>query len=87
MLSLQALGYDGPVGDPQLIEGTLAGRALARGDVVTSGGRPTAVWLPLTEGSERVGVLELTHSRWDDDAEALAAPVAQLLLISKRRWL
>lgn len=89
MLSLQALGDDGPVGDPQLIEGTLAGRALARGDVVTSGETPTAVWLPLTEGSERVGVLELTHSRWDDDAAALAAPVAQLfvlLLISKRRY-
>lgn len=89
MLSLQALGDDGPVGDPQLIEGTLAGRALARGDVVTSGGGPTAVWLPLTEGSERVGVLELTHSRWDDDAAALAGPIAQLLvllLISKRRY-
>jgi serine phosphatase RsbU (regulator of sigma subunit) len=89
MLSLQVLGDDGPVGDPQLIEGTLAGRALARGEVVTSGGGPTAVWLPLTEGGERFGVLELTHSHWDDDTAALAASVAQLLLlllISKRRY-
>lgn len=89
MISLQALGDAGPVGDPHLIQGTLAGRALAQGGVVTSGAGPTAVWLPLTEGSERVGVLELTHSRWDDDAAALAAPVARLLvllLISKRRY-
>jgi hypothetical protein len=89
LLSLQALGDDGPVGEVQSIEGTLAGRSLAHDDVVTSGTDPTVVYVPLTEGTERVGVLELSHSRWDDDAAALAAPVAQLLvllLISKRRY-
>jgi hypothetical protein len=89
LLSLEVLGDDGPVGETQLIEGTLAGRALARSAVVTSGTDPTVVWVPLTEGSERVGVLELTHSSWDDDAAALVGPVAQLLvllLISKRRY-
>ena len=89
LLSLQALGDDGPVGEAQSIEGTLAGRALAQGEVVASGTDPTVVYVPLTEGAERVGVLELSHSRWDDDAAALAGPVAQLLvllLISKRRY-
>ena len=89
LLSLQALGDDGPVGEAQPIEGTMAGRALAQGEVVTSGTDPTVVYVPLTEGAERSGVLELSHSRWDDDAAALAGPVAQLLvllLVSKRRY-
>ena len=89
LLSLQALGDNGPVGEPQPIEGTLAGRALARGAVLTSGTDPTIVYVPLTEGTERVGVLELAHRDWNDDAVALAGPIAQLLvllLISKRRY-
>ena len=89
LLSLQALGDDGPVGEAQSIEGTLAGRSLAHDDVVTSGTDPTIVYVPLTEGTERVGVLELSLCRWDDAAAALVGPVAQLLvllLISKRRY-
>jgi hypothetical protein len=89
LLSLQVLGDDGPVTEAQSIEGTLAGRSLAHGAVVTSGTDPTIVYVPLTEGAERVGVLELSCSQWDDDAAALAGPVAQLLvllLISKRRY-
>jgi serine phosphatase RsbU (regulator of sigma subunit) len=89
LLSLQPLGEDGPVGERQPIEGTLAGRALASGDVITSGTAPTVVEVPLTEGAERVGVLELVHSRWDDEVAALAASVAQVLvlvLVSKRRY-
>ena len=89
LLSLQPVGDEGPVGDPQPIEGTLAGRSLAHGEVVTSGADPTTVYVPLTEGIERVGVLQLTHSHWDDHAAELALAVAQLLvlvLISKRRY-
>ena len=89
LLSLQALGDDGPVGEPQLIEGTLAGRALARGEIVTAGTGPTLVWVPLTEGAERVGVLELAHSDWSDELAVLAGRVAEvlvLLVVSKRRY-
>lgn len=89
LLSLQALGDDGPVGDPRPIVGTLAGRSLAHGTVVTSGSHPTVVQVPLAEGAERIGVLELSHSRWDDGTAALVEPVARLLvllLISKRRY-
>lgn len=89
LLSLHVLGDDGPTAEPRSIQGGLAGRALAHGDVVTSGTDPTVVYVPLTEGAERVGVLELSHRHWDDGAAALAGPVAQvlvLLLISKRRY-
>lgn len=89
LLSLRALGDDGPTAEAQSIEGSFAGRALARGEVVTSGTDPTVVCVPLVEGAERIGVLELSHRCWDDEAAARAGPVSQLLvllLISKRRY-
>jgi hypothetical protein len=64
LLSLRALGDDGPMAEGQAIEGTLAGRSLARGTVITSGTDPTVGYVPLTEGAERVGVLELSHRCW-----------------------
>lgn len=89
LLSLQALGDDGPVGEPESIVGGLAGRALSHDDVFTASTDPTTVYLPLTEGAERVGVLELSHRSWNDDLAALAKPVAQMLVLllnSKRRY-
>ncbi len=86
---LQELGEDGPHGDPQPIEGTLAGRAFVRDEVVVSGSEPTLVWVPLAEGSERLGVLELSCESWTDDVRAALAPVVRVLvlvLISKRRY-
>ena len=75
-----------------LIEGTLAGHAFVRDEVVVSGSEPTLVWIPLTEGSERLGVLELSYveeGSWTDDVRAALAPVVRVLvlvLISKRRY-
>lgn len=92
LLWLRALGDDGPVGDAQKISGTLAGRALSHGDVVVAGTDPTVVCVPLTEGTERAGVLQLSFTAWDADGDDVAAriePVAQmlvLLLVSKRRY-
>lgn len=46
------------------------------------------MFVPLSEGSERLGVLELAHTAWSDDLRSLLDPVARiivLLLISKRR--
>ena len=89
LLSLRALGDDGPLAESQTIEGTLAGRALAHGEVVTSGTGPTDVYVPLTEGAERVGVLRMSHRGWNEEVAARTAAVAQLLvllLISKRRY-
>jgi serine phosphatase RsbU (regulator of sigma subunit) len=90
LLSLQPLGDGTPITEARPIAGTLAGRALAHGDVVISAGTdPTIVYVPLTDGAERLGVLELSHRSWDEDAAALADPVAQLLvllLLSKSRY-
>src|SRR4051812_34130377 len=86
---LHELGEDGPTGDVQAIEGTLAGHAFVRNEVTASGTDPTVVWVPLSEGSERLGVLELTYETWTDDLRAALAPVVRVLvlvLISKRRY-
>jgi serine phosphatase RsbU (regulator of sigma subunit) len=86
---LHQLGEDGPTGDAQPIEGTLAGHAFARDEVVVSGSEPTLVWVPLSEGSERLGILELSYESWTDDVRAALAPVVRVLvlvLISKRRY-
>ena len=88
LTSLQELGDDGPEGPRQLIEGTLAGRSFATGEIVVVADPPT-VWIPLTEGSERLGVLELAHPSWSDEDRVAADAVIRLLvllLISKRRY-
>ncbi|CAN5558163.1 hypothetical protein BH10ACT1_BH10ACT1_04480 [soil metagenome] len=89
LTSLQELGEDGPTGRREPIEGTLAGRCFASGETVVTGSRPTLVLVPLSEGSERLGVLELTHPQWSGHLEAMLAPVIRVLvlvLISKRRY-
>src|SRR5690606_27221168 len=89
LTSLQELGEDGPSGRRDQIEGTLAGRCFATGDIVVHGSDPTMVYVPLAEGSERLGVLELEHPGWTEDHEAVVGPVVRILvlvLISKRRY-
>jgi serine phosphatase RsbU (regulator of sigma subunit) len=89
LLSLQELGGEGPRGPSQLIEGTLAGRCFASGEIVVAGHDPATVFVPLAEGSERLGVLELTLPAWSEDLRAVVAPVVRVLvlvLISKRRY-
>lgn len=88
LTSLQELGDDGPDGPRQLIAGTLAGRSFAAEEIVVIDD-PPRVWLPLAEGSERLGVLELDHPSWSDAHGAAAEPIVRLLvllLISKRRY-
>ncbi|HEX2574982.1 MAG TPA: PP2C family protein-serine/threonine phosphatase [Aquihabitans sp.] len=88
LTSLQPLGQDGPTGPRQSIGGTLAGRCFATGQVVT-GDRGATVWVPLTEGSERLGVLEVVHPRWSEVPIGVVEPVIRILvltLISKRRY-
>jgi serine phosphatase RsbU (regulator of sigma subunit) len=86
---LHELGEDGPTGDARAIEGTLAGHAFVRDEVIVSRDEPTLVYVPLSEGSERLGVLELSYESWTDDERAALAPVVRVLvlvLISKRRY-
>jgi serine phosphatase RsbU (regulator of sigma subunit) len=89
LVSLHELGVDGPTGVRQSIEGTLAGRAFAAGETVVSGHDPTSVWLPLVEGTERLGVLELTHPSWNEEIRQAVGPVLRVLVLvltSKRRY-
>ena len=88
LTSLQELGDDGPDGPRQLIAGTLAGRSFAAHEIVVIDEPPT-VWIPLAEGSERLGVLELAHPTWSDEHRTAADMLVRLLvllLISKRRY-
>ena len=91
LTSLQELGDDGPTGPRQMVEGTLAGRALASAEIVVAADDDgtSKVLVPLSEGSERLGVLELVHPAWDDDLRSRLEPAVRilvLLLISKRRY-
>ncbi len=52
----QVFDAAGPMGSSYLMEGTLAGRAFAGGEMIVT---DTAWWVPLVEGTERLGVLEL----------------------------
>lgn len=58
-----------PAREDQPIEGTMAGRSFATTEFVTApstqGGR-RRVWLPVLDGTERLGVLELTVDAPDD---------------------
>lgn len=89
LTSLQPLGSDGSTAPRRLIAGTLAGRAFERGEVVVSGQGPTTIFVPLCEGSERLGVLELVHRSWDDEPANLLDAITRVLvlvLVSKRRY-
>jgi serine phosphatase RsbU (regulator of sigma subunit) len=86
---LQALENDGRVGDAYPIDGTLSGRAFASGELVVSGESPTVLWVPLSEGSERIGVLELIFDEWNGEKPANLDAVVDLLVlivVSKRRY-
>jgi serine phosphatase RsbU (regulator of sigma subunit) len=89
LTSLQELGAEGPAGARQPIEGTMAGRAFIGREVIVTGDGPVVVLVPLSEGSERLGVLELVHDSWGDELQPLLSPVTRVLalvLISKRRY-
>ncbi|UDY37629.1 PP2C family protein-serine/threonine phosphatase [Dermatobacter hominis] len=73
-------------GVPPAMEGTLAGRAFSRGETLVSGDR---VCVPVSENSERIGVLEMDHPAWEEVPEDLIDPVVRILtliLVSKRRY-
>jgi hypothetical protein len=90
LTSLQELGENGPLGPRQPIAGTMPGRCFASSEIVVSTEHdPPTVWIPLTEGSERLGVLELTHRAWSEEHRGMAAAVVRVLvlvLVSKRRY-
>lgn len=86
---LQQVDERGPVGDSHLIEGTVAGHAFATGHVEFSGADHSTLWVPLTDDSERLGVLELDFSSIIHEVPpTLDAVVSALvaILVTKRRY-
>lgn len=84
--SMRPFTSAGSLGDSFPHEGTMIGRAFASGEVVAT---DTTVWLPLVDGRERLGVLELhvldAGTHWsalhDDLSEVLV-----LMIVSMRRY-
>mgnify|MGYP003461201927 CR=1 FL=1 len=86
--SLRSLEVDGSQGASIEVEGTMAGRAFASGEVVVQGDGPTTMWVPLSDGTERIGVLE---SRFGDAREPseFSSDVVDLIvlaIVSRRRY-
>lgn len=84
------VGLDGTPAE-LAVDGTLAGRVFQRGEVCTSAAAPDSasahVWIPLVDGTERIGVLRVgapgARVAMDADLGRLAALVA-MLVVSKR---
>ncbi len=86
---LQQVDRRGHIGEPQSIAGTIAGRAFMSGQVVVSDTHPTVVSVPLVDGSNKIGVLELDYERWEGAPPALLEHVVEvfvLLLVANNRY-
>ncbi len=89
MLSLHELAVADPASTSTPIAGTIPGRAFSSGEIMTYGTAPTTLWAPLTQDSERIGVLHMEFTSWDAEMlPAVAATVEMLglVLVSKRRY-
>jgi hypothetical protein len=79
---LPLLAGSAPSREPLGIDGTLAGRAfsMATTCIVDGAGNGVRLWLPLLDGSERMGVLEVVaETPLDDEVIDECAAVASLL--------
>jgi hypothetical protein len=86
---LQEIGDDGPVGPARPIAGTLAGRAFTTGKMLVADGTPQLVYVPLLDGTNGIGLLELDFDVWADGVAALLDPlvaVLVLLFVTKSRF-
>jgi len=88
---VRELRGDGTTGVEFTLDGTVAGRAFASGVPVELGEGPVTVWVPIAEGSERIGVLELIFDEpqsWGS-ATADVADVTRMMMltmVSGRRY-
>lgn len=83
---LRVLTSAGPLGEPYMHEGTMAGRAFTTGEVIAT---DATIWIPLVDDRERLGVLEVempdAHAPQPSVHADLSA-VLVLLIISMRRY-
>ncbi|MEH1164017.1 PP2C family protein-serine/threonine phosphatase [Micromonospora sp. CPCC 205539] len=86
-LLLPLLGGSAPAREPMDIDGTLAGRAFSTATTCVGTGDEDGVrvWVPVLDGSERMGVLEITaddplSADSMDDCAAVASLLAELVV-------
>jgi serine phosphatase RsbU (regulator of sigma subunit) len=85
---LQQLDVDGPVGAAHAMAGTMAGRAFTSGLVTVSNAHPAVVSIPLADGSDRIGLLELDYDDWTGLPPGWERVVAVfvMVLVTKSRY-
>lgn len=81
---LQSLAEPGkPARDPMPIEGTLGGRSFRLVQTLVAARRPGRLWLPLVDGTERLGVLDVMLPSWleadDEDVQRRLKSLAGLV--------
>jgi len=84
--SARVLASSGELSDTYRLEGTLPGRAFSTGEPVLA---DATWWLPLVDGAERLGVIELEYSATpptSDEFLRLLAGLLVLVVISVRRY-
>ena len=89
MRRLQRVDDAGPVGAPVSITNSLAGHAYLGSEVLVSASTPVLVSVPLVEGTDRIGLLELEFDAWDDSVRDILDPLMTalvLLLVAKGRY-
>lgn len=89
MLSLHELGVADPGSTSTPIAGTVAGRCFARDEILVSGPGPTTLWAPLTQDSERIGVVQMEFATWDSEmlpTVEMTIRMLTLVVLSKRRY-
>jgi hypothetical protein len=87
-LALRALPRSGVTNpEPLPIEGTLAGRCFTTQQVVTPPGQPGSLWIPIVDGSDRLGAVEIALTGHDaeqpevrDGAELLASVIGYVIV-------
>lgn len=90
-LSRLPLGAAEQPADPLGLDGTLAGRAYRSTQTLASSSDGPRLWVPLLDGTERLGVLELCHHS-PELLEGLRGPVSSLaglvgeLVVSKGQY-
>lgn len=78
MREFQVLGRSGPVSGVHPMAGTMAGRCFAGGETLAS---ESSWWVPLVEGTERMGVLELEFGVLGDDPPDLVDELSAMLVL------
>ncbi|MEO8267956.1 MAG: PP2C family protein-serine/threonine phosphatase [Ilumatobacteraceae bacterium] len=85
---LQQVSMTSGEGETMMIEGTVAGRAFANDEIIASANE-AVIWIPLTDGTERIGVIELAFDSGDSVRREVLKPVIAalvLLLVARRRY-